>query len=198
MSAMLQMEVLQSFPKVVKPAMQTSSLMTEVRQVLLQGLALLFEMDDRKYSQVAGAPFNSSIGQHYRHIIEHFQSLTRGLPGGEINYDARERNVRLQSEVTYGSIATCDVLRILKRYSDETLTRECDVINSVGYGGDGPSMFRSNVSRELAYCAGHAIHHYAIIRLICHQMGVNVPEEFGFAPSTLKHRSAVATAAVQG
>jgi hypothetical protein len=191
MSAVLQMEVLQSLPKAVEPAMKTS-LMTDAREVLLQGLTLLFDLDDHRYSQVAGTPFNASIGQHYRHVLEHFQSLTRGLQSGEINYDARERNIRLQSEVTYGSIATCDILRVLKRYTEETLARECTVINSVGYGSVGPSRFESNISRELAYCAGHAIHHYAIIRLLCHQIGVSVPVEFGIAPSTLKHLASMA------
>ena len=192
MSAVLQMEVLQSLPKAVEPAMKTSTLMTDAREVLLQGLTLLFDLDDHRYSQGGGAPFNASIGQHYRHVIEHFQSLTRGLQSGEINYDARERNVRLQSEVTYGSIATCDTLRVLRRYTDETLARECTVTNSVGYSSSQPSSFESNVGRELAYCAGHAIHHYAIIWLICHQIGVTVPAEFGFAPATLKHMSSLA------
>lgn len=192
MSAVLQMDVLQSLPKPMEPARKTSTLMTDTREVLLQGLTLLFDLDDQRYSHVAGAPFNASIGQHYRHVLEHFQSLTRGLQSGEINYDARQRNVRLQSEVTYGSVVTCDILRVLKRYTDETLARECAVTNSVGYGGAGPATFHSNVGRELAYCAGHAIHHYAIIRLICHQIGVSVPAEFGIAPSTLKHIASLA------
>jgi hypothetical protein len=191
MSAALQMEGLQSLRNTAEPTMKTSSLMSDAREVLLQGLALLFDLDDRNYSQVPGAQFGASIGQHYRHVIEHFQSLTRGLQSGKINYDARDRNARLQSEVTYGSIATCDILRTLKHYSEKTLARECAVINSVGYGS-AASMFHSNVGRELAYCAGHAIHHYAIIRLICHQIGVSVPTEFGVAPSTLRHMASIA------
>jgi hypothetical protein len=192
MSAALQIDAFQHLQPTAKPTMQTSTLMADVRDVLLQGLSLLFDLDDGSYSRVADAPFNASIGQHYRHVIEHFQSLTRGLQSGEINYDARDRNIRLQSDVTYGSIATCDVLRILKRYTDETLAYACKVVNSVGYSSFQPSTFDSNISRELAYCAGHAIHHYAIIRLICHQIGVSVPPEFGFAPSTLKHMSSLA------
>jgi hypothetical protein len=192
MSAAPQTEALQSSPEIADRTLPTSTLMADARDVLLQGLSLLFDLDDRSYSRIAATPFNASIGQHYRHVVEHFQSLTRGLESGEINYDARDRNVRLQSEVTYGSIATCDILRVLKRYTDETLARGCKVINSVGYNSCQPSTFDSNVSRELAYCAGHAIHHYAIIRLICHQIGVSVPLEFGFAPSTLKHMSSLA------
>jgi hypothetical protein len=192
MSAAQQVEAVESLPKAAEPAVKASTLMADAREVLLQGLTLLFDLDDHRYSQIADAPFNASIGQHYRHVLEHFQSLTRGLQSGEINYDARERNVRLQSEVTCGSIATCDILRVLKRYTDEILARECSVTNSVGYGGVGPSTFQSNIGRELAYCAGHAIHHYAIIRLLCHQIRLSVPAEFGVAPSTLKHMASLA------
>ncbi len=162
------------------------------RTCLLQGLGLLFELGNHTYSHVARDPFNASIGQHYRHVLEHFQSLVTGLRAGEINYDARERNLRMQTDVTYASIATCDILRALKRYTNEALTRDCTVINSVGYSAPGPSSFTSNISRELAYCAGHAIHHYAIIRLIGHEVGVPLPAEFGIAPSTIKYMNTVA------
>ena len=184
--------VLQDFTPMVESQMETPELIAAAQDVLMQGLGLLFELSDRGYSHVAAVPFNASIGQHYRHVLEHFQGLIKGLPAGEINYDARERNARLQGEVTYASIATCDVLRALKRYTQETLARGCRVINTVGYSVSQPSTFESNVSRELAYCVGHAVHHYAIIRLICHEIGIIVPTEFGVAPSTLKHMTSLA------
>lgn len=186
--------VVEDFPLRKEQQMEAPELVMAAQDVLLQGLGLLFELRDYDYSRVASAPFNASVGQHYRHVLEQFQSLIRGISAREIDYDARERNPRLQGEVTYASIATCDVLRALKRYSEETLTRPCKVINSVGYGASNPSTFDSNVSRELAYCIGHAIHHYAIVRLICHEIGVTVPAEFGVAPSTLKHRASIAAA----
>jgi hypothetical protein len=172
--------------------LESPDLIIAAQDALLQGLGLLFELGDHTYSRPAAAPFNASIGGHYRHVLEHFQSVIRGVPAGEINYDARERNPRLQSEVTYASIATCDVLRALKRYTDETLRCDCRVINTIGYSTSQPSAFDSNVDRELAYCVGHAIHHYAIVRLICHEIGVSLPAEFGVAPSTLKHAASLA------
>lgn len=171
----------------------TPELVDAANDVLVQGLTLLFELGDRTYSRTASAPFHASIGGHYRHVLEHFQSLIRGLRTSEINYDARERNMRLQSEVTYASIATCDVLRALKHYDSPLLLRECKVINSVGYSATKPLQMESNIGRELAYCVGHAIHHYAIIRLIAHEFGLLLPAEFGVAPSTLKHQAATAS-----
>jgi len=66
------------------------------------------------------------------------------------------------------------------------------VVNSVSYGSSEPSVIDTNVGRELAYCVGHAIHHYAIVRPICSQLGIDVPKEFGVAPSTLKYKSSMA------
>jgi hypothetical protein len=179
--------------------METSYKMPEVpelvaaaQDVLLQGLNLLFQLGDRKYSQVARAPFSASIGGHYRHVLEHFHCLIEGLPMGTVNYDARRRNPRIENEVTFASIATCDVLRALKKWSDETLERKCATVSSVAYRSDSAALLESNAGRELAYCIGHAIHHFAIIRLICNEVGVEVPKEFGYAPSTLKHQSSLA------
>ena len=185
-------EVLQDFIPRMEAQVETPELIVAAQDVLLQGLGLLFELGDRTYSHVAGAPFNASVGQHYRHVLEHFQSLIKGLRAGEINYDARERNLRLQTEVTYASIATCDVLRAFKKYTNDTLARGCRVINTVGYSASQPACLESNVSRELAYCIGHAVHHFAIVRLICHEIDIAVPAEFGVAPSTLKHMNSLA------
>ena len=192
MSAFSPVEVLQDFTPRTEAQVDTPELIVAAQDVLMQGLGLLFELGDSTCSHVAGTPFNASVGQHYRHVLEHFQSLIRGLRAAEINYDARERNQRLQSDVTYASIATCDVLRALKQYTDETLARECKVINSVGYSASKPTCLESNVSRELAYCIGHAIHHFAIVRLICYEIDITVPAEFGVAPATLKHMKALA------
>lgn len=169
-----------------------AELVKAAQEVLLQGLDLLFQLGDTKYSQVARAPFNASIGGHYRHVLEHFQCLIEGLPVGKVNYDARRRNPRIENEVSFASIATCDVLRALKKWSEETLERKCTTVSSVAYDSKSTALIESNVGRELAYCIGHAIHHYAIVRLICSEVGVEVPKDFGYAPSTLKHQSSLA------
>ena len=170
----------------------TPVLVAAAQDVLLQGLSLLFQLRDRQFAQIARAPFHASIGGHFRHVLEHFHCLIEGLPAGQVNYDARRRNPRIENEVSFASIATCDILRAIKRWSQETLDRNCKTLSGVAYSGP-PTLLDSNVGRELAYCAAHAIHHYAIIRLICEEAGVEVPREFGYAPSTLKHQSSRAS-----
>src|SRR5215467_12536857 len=102
------------FPKGMETPNHAAELIRATEDVLSQGLTLLFELGDATYSRTAGAPFHASIGGHYRHVLEHFESLIKGLHAGEINYDPREGNLRLQSEVTYASADTCDVLREIK------------------------------------------------------------------------------------
>lgn len=170
----------------------TPQLIEAAQDVLLQGLGLLFELGDNTYSRTARAPFNASIGQHYRHVLEHFQCLILGARSQEVNYDARERNPRVEGEVTYASVATCDVLRAIKGWNEAELNTACRIQSSVNYGSTPASPIASNIGRELSYCIAHAIHHYAIIRLICSEIGISVPEEFGFAPSTVKHMSSLA------
>jgi len=161
------------------------------RDVLLQGLGLLFQLNDSKYSQMAREPFRASIGGHFRHVLEHFHCLIEGLPSGIVNYDARRRNPRIENEISFASIATCDVLRVIKKWSDSTLEHPCKTVSSVAYRSETAALLDSNVGRELAYCIAHAIHHFAIIRLICSEVGVEVPKEFGYAPSTLKYQSSL-------
>lgn len=167
-----------------------AALLEAAQDVLKQGLNLLSDLGDSSYARVAGAPFDSSIGQHYRHVLEHFQCFLQGLAKREINYDARKRNRRLENEVKLASNTTCEILQALLCCNEQNLAQDCKVVTSLAYGSQAPSVLDSNAARELAYCIGHAIHHYALIRLVAGGIGITVPMEFGFAPSTLKHMAA--------
>lgn len=156
--------------------------------VLAQGL-LLLQSCGEKYGEVAPAPFAASIGQHYRHVLEHFHCLLRGATTGQVNYDARERDQRIETQFAFAADATTEVIHSLAAWTDDTLARTCCTVTSLGYHSDAPSLISSNLGRELAYCIGHAIHHFAIIRLLCSNLGVPVPADFGYAPSTLRYHS---------
>jgi len=164
---------------------ESPDFLAATRDVLVQGLSLLFELDDRKYSKLCSGSFQVSIGQHYRHVLEHFECFLFGMHSGEIDYDQRERNRRTETEVTYACIATCDVLRALKRESGANWYRNCSVRVSVGYETMQPSVVESNLAQELDYCARHALEHYTIIKMLCASEGIKVPAGFGILPSTV-------------
>jgi hypothetical protein len=170
----------------------TVSLVNAAEDVLRQGLALLAELNNQSFGEVVPAPYNASIGQHYRHVLDHFLCLEAGLATGEIDYDNRDRNPRLETDLDYARATTERLIRVFKSCDSDLLDQTCAVRYSVGYG-DEPSLLPSVVVRELAFCVGHAVHHYAIVRLLCDSVGVGVLEEFGVAPSTLKYRAQMAS-----
>ena len=158
-------------------------------EVLRQGLTLLAELDDETYGKFVGSPYRASLGQHYRHVLDHFLCMTAGVGSLEIDYDRRARDPRLETSLEAARAATQDVIRELRGYNEEVMDRSCGVRYSVGYGEDEPVRLPSVVAREMAFCLGHAVHHYAIIRLLCAELGASLAPEFGVAPSTLKYRS---------
>ena len=156
-----------------QPEMDTFERIKAAREVLLQGLELLFELADGVYSKAASES-GVSIGEHYGEAIQHFRSLIQGYRTGEIRYSAAEPNGRLQSDVVYASIATCDVLRALKAYTPENLARECRVVRDQRENHDELPEFASTFSNELAYCTATAMQQYAAIRDICAQLGIDL------------------------
>ena len=166
--------------------LQPSQLLETATDVLLQGLHLLFQLDDRVYTRVAPAPYGASIGSHFRGVLEPLQCLVTGFRPGEIDYDAPERNARVEREVVYASVTCCDLLRAFKRFTQDTLAKSCVVMCSGAAEHHRPSRAESTIGRELEYCIGRALHHFDVIRLICEAMRVRVPEEFRDASAARK------------
>jgi len=176
--------------------MMSRSLNNAVISVLQQGCIFLDRVGDEIYARALdgtgdGRP-GSSLGAHYRHVLDHFLCLAEGIRTGQVNYDQRRRNPQLENSVTCARLATGALIDELGSLAPEIYQLECAVIYSVGYGESEAEAAKSNLAREVMCCVGHAIHHYAILRLLCAGVGVNLPYEFGVAPSTLKHLEAEA------
>ncbi len=55
-------------------------------------------------------------------------------------------------------------------------------------GATAPSIaVPTSLGRELAFVMSHTIHHNALIGVIAKLLGIDVPERFGYAPSTLAY-----------
>jgi hypothetical protein len=167
--------------------MTTPSLTSSVRDVLEQGLLFLDRLSDEVYAQPLEGVFAGSLGAHYRHVLDHFLVLLEGIRTGKVNYDQRRRNPLLENSRGQARLVTEALMNEFRDLSQEVLQRECLVTYRVAYGESGEEAVLSKVAREVMFCVGHAIHHYAILKLLCAEAGVNLPYEFGIAPSTLKH-----------
>ena len=155
---------------------------------LEQGVSLLVSITDEQYSFNNGRYFKSGIGRHFRHIIEHYLSLINGYTD-KVNYDERERDLRLETDrkFTISTLRTIiDSIEIFENNSD-LIEKQIEVMSNECIGIDNSPWSISTVRRELQFLVSHTVHHYALIALILKTVDVSVPEEFGIAPSTLKH-----------
>ena len=169
--------------------MKRSALHQAIADVLRQGESLLNSLSDEDYTRKLPAVFGSAIGEHYRHCLDHFQSLLHGLDADEINYDHRERNPLIENDRNFALTETHRILRGFASISAPFLDCPINVRTKVNYELDAASSIGSTVGRELMYAVAHAIHHYALIAVMCGMLEVPVPAGFGVAPSTLKYHA---------
>lgn len=150
-------------------------------QFLLQTLA------EENYVRLSPLLGHSSIGQHIRHTIELAQSLLTGYATGEVNYDNRKRDVRIETDMTFAA-------SVLKELLQQTAlpNKSIHIVITDTSTGQTEAVI-SNYFRELAYNTEHTIHHMALIRVALREMQLEiVNDQFGVAPSTVKYRNTCA------
>ena len=167
--------------------MNQSPLQDAIAEVLRQGELLLNSLKDEDYKRKVPNVFSSTVGGHYRHCLDHFQSLLQGLDADEINYDNRHRDPRIENDRTFALAETHRILRAFASISRPFLDCPINVRSKVNYSGDAAPLIGSTVGRELMYAVAHTIHHYALIAVICAMLEIPVPAGFGVAPSTLRY-----------
>ena len=157
--------------------------------ILAQGEDLLHALSVELYTHRVPPVFNACIGGHYRHCLDHFTSLLRGLDADEVDYDHRERDARIESQPKFALALTQQMRSQLERLRLGALDSPVRARCEVSYAhGDSP-VTGSTFGRELVYAVAHAIHHYALISVMARLMDANLPEHFGVAPSTVVHNA---------
>jgi uncharacterized damage-inducible protein DinB len=157
--------------------------------ILAQGKDLLRALSAETYARRVPLAFNACIGGHYRHCLDHFTSLLRGLDADTVDYDHRERDARIESQPDFALALTQQVRAQLERLPLGALDTPVRARCEVSYAhGDSP-VTGSTFGRELVYAIAHAIHHYALISVMTRLMGASLPEHFGVAPSTVAHNA---------
>lgn len=165
--------------------------LTEVSCRILDQLAhVVRQLDSADFVRPSPALSQSTIGQHVRHTLEFFQCLERGLPGGVVNYDERERYDLLQ-ESRELALDTMDQIIAFLRSTSENLSLTLEV----GYErtSDRTQAVPTNYHRELIYNIEHAVHHMALIKIGVRELApyVALPADFGVAVSTMRYQAMI-------
>lgn len=170
------------------------ALIGAVIETLDQGETLLSQLGDAVYTRPLPGAFNASIGGHYRHCLDHFRSLLEAAAGGDLDYDQRQRGTRIEQERSAALEATRTLRDQYRELGAACLERGLQVTCKTSYATSGSQAAPSTVWRERMYVVAHAVHHHALIGIMCGLQGVPSPPGFGVAPSTLKPQAEVARA----
>lgn len=146
---------------------------------------LLAQIEPADYRRPLPEFDGSSLGQHFRHILEFFQCLEKGLQHGQVDYASRERDLMCEEHPAVAAAAFEALIPLLNgSNSDQALEVKAE------FGGSERPMYQSSLGRELLFAYDHAIHHLAIIKIgiACHLPEIHTDRNLGVSPSTIKSR----------
>ncbi|RLK50973.1 DinB family protein [Alkalispirillum mobile] len=166
----------------------TASLVDDNRHFLRQLAGLVGELDAERFRACSGPYGGNGIGRQVRHILEHVQSLLAGARG-ELDYDDRDRDPVLERDPDRAleTLARLDdrLGQELAALAPDTPLRVACVCNTAS--GPHRTWTPSSLQRELMFLISHTVHHMALIAMLAEEAGLRPGEEFGVAPSTLRH-----------
>ena len=166
-------------------------IITGNREVLQQGTALLLSLTDEQYTTNIETYACSSIGQHFRHILDMYQAVLPALASAQpergitmvVDYDNRRRGASVETQRQ----SAIDELYSIRQHIDRRVAPLClpiDVKTEVCIESTQYSLIPSNLARELAFISSHAIHHFALIKVIAKMLGADIDETVGLAPAS--------------
>jgi choline dehydrogenase-like flavoprotein len=148
---------------------------------------LLGRIADDTYAKSLLLFNGSSIGQHFRHIVDFYGCLTRGVGGGRVDYAQRQRDTRIETEPGYAAA-------VLQQFYEQLATMDevCQVEVVADFSAElneTRPVVLSTVGREMMYAYDHAVHHLAMIKMGLKSVApaLEVDRNLGVAPSTVKH-----------
>ncbi|MDI5899092.1 DinB family protein [Flavobacterium sp. LB2P84] len=157
-------------------------LIPSINNSLNELIDLLKQLSQNEYSNSCAELSNATIGEHTRHIIEMFQCLENQYDLGIVNYDKRERNIRIQTDTVF---AIENIVSIQQNLDKKN--KNIKLLQII----DGEEIrIESNYFRELLYNLEHCIHHQALIKVAILQCEtVIIDANFGVARSTIEYRN---------
>ena len=160
-----------------------------IQENLKQLTDLLQCIPKQNYTQQIEVLSGSTIGQHFRHIIEFYKTVIDATDDS-VCYDKRKRDKQIEEspEIALKTIKSI-ILNIENLNNSKSLILEADFTKD----GSVKSKIKSSVAREIAYCLEHSIHHQALIKagLVSLNLKNLVNDNFGLAYSTIQFQNKV-------
>lgn len=149
------------------------------------------KLSQSEYSKSRGILSGSSVGQHFRHIIEFYQCLVKGAKGnGKLCYEDRERNLFIENDIVFCKKTIVQLISDLAVLDPD---QELELVSHLDGDPENLIFTKTNVQRELLYNLEHSIHHDALIKIGLKEVAeVNLADGYGVAPATIQYRKSCA------
>jgi uncharacterized glyoxalase superfamily protein PhnB len=148
---------------------------------------ILRQLSPSEYAQELSLLNGSSIGKHIRHIIEFYEALFTAQKTKKLCYDHRERKMILEDNLSY-------TLHFLEEMKEQCilLAQNVPLVMEAQYDKYTYEV-NTSLHREIIYNIEHTVHHLAIIRiaLMACFPDVRIPENFGYAASTIQFQEKI-------
>ncbi len=159
-------------------------------EALDQGIHLVNALNDAQYCFIDPSYTQSSIGQHFRHIIDMFMVVAYPENPEIVDYDARRRGAEVET-CRDTAIRELNVIKIyISAYLSDLdeayklLGQDVVIKTEVTIDETHSVVLRSNKLREFVFTSSHAVHHYAVISMIAKIQGITLDKNIGVAPAT--------------
>lgn len=158
-------------------------------QMIKQITGLLQGLTPEQYAKNLDIFNGTTLGQHFRHILDFYLVLLKDYPTGLVDYTLRERDPKLETDPVYANETYLKVMEQVDLLDEHTLLKvKADILYCKE--GDRP-LIPTSIGRELMYAYEHAVHHLAIIRIGIENAfpDLEIAKEVGIAPATIKYRA---------
>lgn len=146
---------------------------------LAEGITLLGSITPVIYTKSQKPLFQSTIGAHFRHFLEHYECLFEQLPVRVIDYDQRRRYQRLEADFDYA----CEFIQLLKNRIEQ-IDQSYFELDLQIVSDQNRQPVPTTLARELLFLESHTMHHYAMIAAMARASGVTIDGNFGVAIAT--------------
>ena len=151
---------------------------------LEQAKYFINQVTQAQYCALVSPHFASSAGTHIRHIVDHYLAL-KNHQQGVVDYNTRHRFCAIENSKDKALAAIEELQAWLEHLPRSVLEQQVQVVSEISLVETVNCEVQSTIARELMFVSSHAVHHYAMLKLIANLQGVKLDDHFGLAPATL-------------
>jgi uncharacterized damage-inducible protein DinB len=162
----------------------THSLIQTNISALDEGAGLLAILEPEHYTAGCEPAFRSTIGAHFRHVLEHYRCFFTQLEDAVLCYDDRKRDQLLECDVAYAARTIDEVKNQFANFDQQQIHQFYQIADQQADG-----LVATSLHRELLFLQSHTVHHYAIIGAMARSFGKQPEDDFGVAIETRTYQA---------